>query len=200
MKREDIHSSNIKSIGYSPIRKKLEVEFKSGDVYRYKSVPRNTYKHMMSSESKGRFLNEHIKYKYPYRKYEDKEGNKVRENWHSLERKKKMDKTSYEYLVDKYFYKLAADLKPAKKTTLTKEDAKKVIKELGIDMSKVKWSLDDLVTGMNVELEHGTANKFTNITNDALVLTTKIALAHLEEFPTYYDALAKMEAELKKKK
>ncbi|MDH3208541.1 MAG: hypothetical protein OEO79_18220, partial [Gemmatimonadota bacterium] len=35
----------------------------------------------------------------------------------------------------------------------------------------------------------------TDVTNDDFVVTGKIALAHLNEFPDYYTRLAKMEAE-----
>ena len=44
-----------------------------------------------------------------------------------------------------------------------------------------------------VELEHGTVNQETNVTNDDPVKTGKIALAHLTEFPDYYTRLAKLE-------
>jgi multisubunit Na+/H+ antiporter MnhG subunit len=33
----------------------------------------------------------------------------------------------------------------------------------------------------------------TNVTDDDLVMTAKIALAHLNELPDYYDRLAEME-------
>jgi Protein of unknown function (DUF5661) len=49
--------------------------------------------------------------------------------------------------------------------------------------------------GMDVELEHGTADPQTNVTGDDLIMTAKIARAHLNEFPDYYTRLAKMEAE-----
>ena len=49
--------------------------------------------------------------------------------------------------------------------------------------------------GMEVELEHGVRNVVTNVTNDDLVLTGKIALAHLLEFPDYYTRLQRMEDE-----
>ncbi len=52
-----------------------------------------------------------------------------------------------------------------------------------------KFSLDDLVTGVNVELEHGLQNPKTNVTNNDLILTMKIALAHLNEFPNYYNKI-----------
>jgi hypothetical protein len=49
--------------------------------------------------------------------------------------------------------------------------------------------------GLEVELEHGTRDPETNVTNDDLALTGKIALAHLREFPDYYTRLDKLEAE-----
>jgi hypothetical protein len=48
---------------------------------------------------------------------------------------------------------------------------------------------------MDVELEHGTANPETNITDDDPIKTGKIALAHLSEFPDYYIRLDKLEKE-----
>jgi hypothetical protein len=44
---------------------------------------------------------------------------------------------------------------------------------------------------MNVELEHGSIDKRTNVTNNDLILTGKIALAHLYELPYYYKRLKK---------
>lgn len=55
--------------------------------------------------------------------------------------------------------------------------------------------LDIWQYGLNVELEHGTRNKITNITKDDVYVTAKIALAHLIEFPDYYQRLRKMESE-----
>jgi len=48
---------------------------------------------------------------------------------------------------------------------------------------------------MDIELEHGTVDENTNVTNDDSLITGKIALAHLNEFPDYYDRLEKMEKE-----
>ena len=50
-----------------------------------------------------------------------------------------------------------------------------------------KFSESDLLEGMNIELEHGLENPRTNVTDDDLVMTAKIALAHLNEFPNYYN-------------
>lgn len=60
-----------------------------------------------------------------------------------------------------------------------------IAQELGIKFDK--YSLDDLITGINIELEHGKVSPTTNVTNDDLILTMKIALAHLNEFPNYYN-------------
>jgi hypothetical protein len=52
--------------------------------------------------------------------------------------------------------------------------------------------------GLDVELEHGKRNPSTNVTQDDEVLTGKIALAHVNEFPDYYTTLQKMESEAEK--
>lgn len=56
---------------------------------------------------------------------------------------------------------------------------------LGIKFDK--FTIDDLITGIDIELEHGTISPETNVTNDDLMMTMKIALAHLNEFPNYYN-------------
>lgn len=50
-----------------------------------------------------------------------------------------------------------------------------------------KFSPEEFLEGINIELEHGTISKKTNVTNDNLIITAKIALAHLNEFPNYYN-------------
>ena len=50
-----------------------------------------------------------------------------------------------------------------------------------------KFSIKDFLTGMNIELEHGLINPLTNITDNDIIMTAKIALAHLLEYPKYYD-------------
>lgn len=82
----------------------------------------------------------------------------------------------------------------------TLEDAVFVANELGILFDK--FSIKDLIVGLNIELEHGYANPITNVTNNDLLMTGKIALAHLMEFPNYYNeeyGLPAMERELEKR-
>jgi hypothetical protein len=75
----------------------------------------------------------------------------------------------------------------------TTEEAKKIGEKLGIDWSK--FDVEQFRMGMDVELEHGLVNSHTNVTNDDPLMTGKIALAHLNEFPDYYTRLKKMEKE-----
>ena len=84
------------------------------------------------------------------------------------------------------------------KGLITTDEAREVAKKLNIDFSKEKFDLFQFVQGMNVELEHGKKSPKTNVTNDDLILTGKIALAHLNEFPDYYIRLKKLEEEAKK--
>jgi len=73
------------------------------------------------------------------------------------------------------------------------EEAIVVAKYLNIKFDK--FDIKQFRSGMDVELEHGNVDKFTNVTNDDPILTGKIALAHLNEFPDYYKRLDKMEEE-----
>ena len=50
------------------------------------------------------------------------------------------------------------------------------------------YTLEEFLDGMNIELEHGTIDKLTNVTNDNIITTAKIALAHLNEYPNYYNS------------
>ena len=80
------------------------------------------------------------------------------------------------------------------------EDAVFVANELGIVFDK--FSIQDLIVGLNIELEHDCVNPATNVTNNDLMMTGKIALAHLMEFPNYYNeeyGLPAMEKELEKR-
>ncbi len=79
--------------------------------------------------------------------------------------------------------------------SFTADEARRVGEQIGIDWSSAPFDLDEFRAGMDVELEHGTHDLSTNVTNDDAVVTGKIALAHLNEFPDYYVRLEKMEEE-----
>ena len=65
------------------------------------------------------------------------------------------------------------------------EDVNFIANKLNIRFDK--FSKEDFLTGINIELEHGKINSNTNVTNNDLEMTAKIALAHLNEFINYYD-------------
>jgi hypothetical protein len=72
-------------------------------------------------------------------------------------------------------------------------------KEIGEKLSITwdKFDVKQFQKGLKVELEHGLVSPETNVTNDDSLMTGKIALAHLNEFPDYYTRLGKMEDEAK---
>jgi DNA-binding transcriptional ArsR family regulator len=78
----------------------------------------------------------------------------------------------------------------------TLEQAKAVGDAIGIDWGDV--NLEEFRRGLAVELEHGTHDPETNITNDDLRLTGKIAWAHLKELSDYYSRLEMMEHEARR--
>jgi hypothetical protein len=78
-----------------------------------------------------------------------------------------------------------------KKKRFTAKEAKEIGEKLGIKWDK--FDVEQFRMGLDVELEHGTRDPKTNVTNDNALMTGKIALAHLNEFPDYYTRLEKME-------
>ncbi|MDD4189336.1 MAG: hypothetical protein PHX37_04535 [Eubacteriales bacterium] len=69
----------------------------------------------------------------------------------------------------------------------TLDDARDIAEKLGIDFNKVGFSLDEYLEGVNIELEHGSVDPKTNVTDDDPLMTGKIALAHLNETHLYYN-------------
>ncbi|MBU0758667.1 MAG: hypothetical protein KKF44_11465 [Nanoarchaeota archaeon] len=82
------------------------------------------------------------------------------------------------------------------KKKFTIQEAKKTGSDLGVTWNR--FDVRQFRDGMNVELEHGTREPMTNVSNDDIKITGKIALAHLNEFPDYYTRLEKMEEAAKK--
>jgi len=67
MNRNPVRSSNIRSVGYAPASRTLEVEFHSGGVYQYSGVSETVYQGFMRAASKGSYFHDHIKDRYPCR-------------------------------------------------------------------------------------------------------------------------------------
>jgi hypothetical protein len=81
----------------------------------------------------------------------------------------------------------------ATKRKFTIEEARETGNRLGINQSD--FDFEEFRRGLEVELEHGLRDPETNVTGDDVLLTGKIAWAHLKEFPDYYTRLDKLEAE-----
>lgn len=83
----------------------------------------------------------------------------------------------------------------ATKRTISADEAREVGTSLGVDWAQI--DLEEFRHGLEIELEHGARSPATDVTKDDMMLTGKIALAHLNEFPDYYTRLGKLEVEAK---
>ena len=81
------------------------------------------------------------------------------------------------------------------RSRFTLDEARAAGERIGVNWDAAPFDVEQFRTGMDVELEHGTRDPATNITDDDAIMTAKIARAHLNEFPDYYTRLTKMEAE-----
>jgi hypothetical protein len=81
-------------------------------------------------------------------------------------------------------------------------EASSIASKLGAKMTKS--GTEQFRKGLHVELEHGkdaiNEGVNANLTNDDPIKTGKIALAHINEIPKYYDGLSNMESKEKSKK
>lgn len=84
------------------------------------------------------------------------------------------------------------------RTSFSSDEARRIGEEIGIDWSSAPFDPEQFRMGMDVELEHGLQDLLTNVTDSDPLVTGKIALAHLNEFPDYYTRLARMEEEAKR--
>ena len=76
------------------------------------------------------------------------------------------------------------------------EEARRVGDAIGVDWNR--FELEQFRMGMDVEYEHGGHDPQTDVTHDDPILTGKIALAHMKEFPDYYARLERMESKAKR--
>ena len=82
------------------------------------------------------------------------------------------------------------------KRRTTVEEARRVGDAIGVDWAR--FDLEQFRAGMDIEFEHGSHDPQTDVTHDDPILTGKIALAHMKEFPDYYERLERMEAEARR--
>jgi len=81
------------------------------------------------------------------------------------------------------------------KRHFTSDEALAIATQLEVDFGALGFDLEQYRMGLDVELEHGLRDPGTNVTGDDPLVTGRIALAHLQEFPDYYTRLAKLEVE-----
>jgi len=68
MKRINVISSSIKSIGYDIQKRLLEIEFTREAVYQYKCVDYIDVLGLLFSDSTGKYFDQHIKNNYEFEK------------------------------------------------------------------------------------------------------------------------------------
>ena len=68
MTRTELSSRSLKGAGYCLPEALLELEFRSGTIYRFGGVPLATYQEFLRAESKGVYFNRHIRNRFPYTK------------------------------------------------------------------------------------------------------------------------------------
>lgn len=64
MLRIQLNSTSLHTVGYLDRQALLELEFKSGAVYRYPGVPAAIYRGLLGAESKGIYFNCHIRNRF----------------------------------------------------------------------------------------------------------------------------------------
>lgn len=83
----------------------------------------------------------------------------------------------------------------AAKRSFTSDEALAIATQLGVDFGALGCDLEQFRMGLGVELEHGPRDPETDVSGNDPLVTGKIALAHLTEFPDYYTRLAVLERE-----
>ena len=68
MKLVRVNSSSLASVAYDDDLCMLEVLFRNGGRYQYFAVPHRVFDELLVAPSKGAFVNEHIKPRFPFRR------------------------------------------------------------------------------------------------------------------------------------
>jgi hypothetical protein len=68
MRRAPLESSLLAAAAYDSERRLLEVEFHTGELYRYFNLPPHCYQELLQAHSKGRYFNANIRNQFPYQR------------------------------------------------------------------------------------------------------------------------------------
>ena len=66
MPRVNLNSSSLHAATYQDPCAVLELEFKSGAIYRYFGIPAHTFQALLRAQSKGGFFNSRIRNRFAY--------------------------------------------------------------------------------------------------------------------------------------
>ena len=66
MDRVALNSTLLASAGHDSRRHLLDVEFRSGELYRFFNVPSACFQELLRADSKGGYFNSNIRNRFPY--------------------------------------------------------------------------------------------------------------------------------------
>jgi hypothetical protein len=81
-----------------------------------------------------------------------------------------------------------------KRKQISTDEAKRVGESLHIDWEQV--DLEEFRQGLMGNHKEGAIDPETGLTYEGVLLTGKVVLTHMEEFPDYFTRLAKLKAEV----
>ena len=62
-----VESTTLAAVAYDEVQNALQLEFRSGAIYRYLGVPVGVHKELLEAASKGSYFNRVIRGRFPYR-------------------------------------------------------------------------------------------------------------------------------------
>jgi hypothetical protein len=66
-----LESTTLASVLYDPLQRRLDIEFRSGQWYRYFQAPPFCYQQLLEADSKGAYFNRHIRNRFPFQHLSD---------------------------------------------------------------------------------------------------------------------------------
>ena len=67
MNRTTVESTTLAAVGYDEAQRALELEFRSGAIYRYFDVPVDVHEQLLGAASRGNYFNRIIRGRFSYR-------------------------------------------------------------------------------------------------------------------------------------
>jgi hypothetical protein len=74
MRMHFVESSMLRRIGYDPYRRTLVAQFREGNYYEYYDVPTWVFALVMSEDSLGRAIHDHVLGRFEYRRVQEGAG------------------------------------------------------------------------------------------------------------------------------